>query len=225
MKKTSFVLLVGAALSAAALAQTFDASPEIVASVQTSLAARGFSPGPATGRMNRETTSALQQLQRSRGLAPTGNLDERTLATLGINIQRTGAAPSAATVISSTATPSPNAGLPGTGIPGTVPPGTNALGGTPPGAPSPSFGATPAGAPSTLFTPTPAGAPAPALSPSELATSTATGAAIPGTTTTVTTTTTTTPTTSTTTTTSPATSTGTTGTTGSSGANPPAARR
>src|SRR5436190_289117 len=54
----------------------------------------------------------------------------------------------------------PSAGLPGTGVPGTLPPGTNFLGGTPAGAPSPSFGATPAGAASTAFAPTPAGLPA-----------------------------------------------------------------
>ena len=93
MNRACFAAIAGAALACSgALAQTFDA-PEIVAQVQTSLAARGFSPGPADGVMRRETLSALQQLQRSQSLPPTGYIDERTLAALGLSIQRAWVAP------------------------------------------------------------------------------------------------------------------------------------
>jgi len=169
--KTLIAVAAGVTLAAsAAHAQTQETtSPEVVREVQVSLAARGFGPGPADGQLSAKTMEALRALQRTRGLAPTGRVDAATLTVLGINPTpvATALAPTAALAPSalpgSNAVPSlaPSAGMPGTGVPGTLPPGTNFLGGTPAGAPSPSFGATPAGAASGAFAPTPAGAPSP----------------------------------------------------------------
>src|SRR5262249_55145128 len=147
MKRTIIATLAAALFSLAAGAQTSDVSPETVSQVQTSLSALGFSPGPADGRLTRQTSEALRQLQRSHNLAPTGTINDATLSALGI---RSGAAtntiiaPGTNTVPNATVTvtpniptpttqaftpstaaptPPPSAGMPGTGVPGTAPPG------------------------------------------------------------------------------------------------------
>jgi hypothetical protein len=52
---------------------------------QERLAGQGFDPGPINGQMGAKTQAALRQFQRAQGLAPTGELDERTRKALGID--------------------------------------------------------------------------------------------------------------------------------------------
>src|SRR5690349_5287981 len=196
MLKARIAMIIScAALAAGALAQTAEISPEIVREVQVSLAARGFGPGPADGQLNAKTNEALRGFQRTNGLVQTGRIDAATLAVLGINsgvtasttlattalVPLNGTLPATSTLAGTPALPglAPSAGMPGTGVPGTLPPGTNFLGGTPAGAPSPSFGATPAGAASTAFAPTPAGMATPAFGAPAPGASVSIGAAPP----------------------------------------------
>ena len=51
--------------------------------VQRRLAALGLAPGPADGVLGGRTRSALRGFQQGRGLAPTGEPDQRTLRELG----------------------------------------------------------------------------------------------------------------------------------------------
>src|SRR5262249_26224828 len=147
-----------------AFAQSTELTPDQIRQIQVDLAARGFSPGPATGQINPQTLEAVTQLQRSRLLAPSGLLDANTLAVLGVARAGqvslpNGTPPPGMTGPGSTAPtgksegPSPANTLPPGGTPQTLPLGAA----TPAGAPPPSFGATPAGAPSPSFGATPAG--------------------------------------------------------------------
>jgi localization factor PodJL len=52
---------------------------------QERLAGQGFDPGPINGQMGAKTQDALRQFQRAQGLAPTGELDERTRKALGMD--------------------------------------------------------------------------------------------------------------------------------------------
>lgn len=153
-------LLAAALVPAAAFAQT-ELTPDLIRQIQVDLAARGFSPGPATGQLNAQTFDAVTQLQRSRALAATGQLDARTLAVLGIvrPAETSGAAPASMIGPGTTAPSStPQGATPtSTPLPGGTAQGVPLGGATPPGAPSPSFGATPAGAPSPSFGATPPG--------------------------------------------------------------------
>lgn len=55
-----------------------------VRSVQQALNERGFNAGQVDGQWGPNTEDALRQFQQSKGLAPTGNLDQRTLDALNI---------------------------------------------------------------------------------------------------------------------------------------------
>ena len=66
------------------------ASDPIAEGVQRRLADRGYDPGPADGAMGQRTEAALRTFQRSVGLPATGQIDDATLAALGLET-RTGA--------------------------------------------------------------------------------------------------------------------------------------
>jgi peptidoglycan hydrolase-like protein with peptidoglycan-binding domain len=55
--------------------------------VQRVLKDRGYYKGPIDGVMGRETRAALSALQRAENLEPTGALNSRTLAVLGMSTQ------------------------------------------------------------------------------------------------------------------------------------------
>jgi S1-C subfamily serine protease len=55
---------------------------DLVASAQRLLDSLGFDPGPADGVMGPRTQGAIAAFQRTRGLAPTGQLDGQTVAAL-----------------------------------------------------------------------------------------------------------------------------------------------
>lgn len=59
----------------------------IVAAAQRALQAEGYDPGPTDGGLRTQTTEALKQAQQDRELEPTGQLDRRTVAALGIPLR------------------------------------------------------------------------------------------------------------------------------------------
>jgi peptidoglycan hydrolase-like protein with peptidoglycan-binding domain len=52
--------------------------------VQEQLQATGFNPGTIDGMLGPQTRKALQWFQNTKGLVPTGEPDEKTLDTLGV---------------------------------------------------------------------------------------------------------------------------------------------
>src|ERR1700733_1850893 len=56
--------------------------PRVVATVQIELARRGFYQGPVDGEFGEMTVDAIGRFQESRGLPPTGRIDNRTLLAL-----------------------------------------------------------------------------------------------------------------------------------------------
>jgi len=59
---------------------------------QRALRAAGYDAGPADGTLNARTVAAVKQAQKDRELEPTGELDRRTLAALGVDVERSAAA-------------------------------------------------------------------------------------------------------------------------------------
>jgi len=59
---------------------------------QRALRAAGYDAGPADGTLNARTVAAVKQAQKDPELEPTGELDRRTLAALGIDVERSAAA-------------------------------------------------------------------------------------------------------------------------------------
>lgn len=59
-------------------------SRERVMELQTSLRDRGFDPGAIDGIIGPETRQALRRFQEANGLAATGQVNDRTLAELGL---------------------------------------------------------------------------------------------------------------------------------------------
>lgn len=57
---------------------------ETVLQVQKKLKELGYSPGPADGVMGKKTKTAIQQYQKSKGLDETGEINQATIASLGI---------------------------------------------------------------------------------------------------------------------------------------------
>ncbi|GBE43617.1 putative peptidoglycan binding domain protein [bacterium BMS3Bbin10] len=53
-----------------------------VRDVQSALAARGYNPGPADGKMGNKTRSAIRAFQNAQGLQPTGRIDQALLSAL-----------------------------------------------------------------------------------------------------------------------------------------------
>jgi peptidoglycan hydrolase-like protein with peptidoglycan-binding domain len=60
---------------------------DTVAIVQQTLRAEGYDPGPINGELGPQTAAALKQAQKDRELEPTGLLDRRTTAALGIDAE------------------------------------------------------------------------------------------------------------------------------------------
>jgi peptidoglycan hydrolase-like protein with peptidoglycan-binding domain len=110
MKLTPFAVAVAAAFSMSAIAadekqkdaqsqgaqqssQTQSAqqgsqssqSPEMVKQAQEKLSAAGHDAGEADGIMGPKTQSALKEFQESKGLQASGELDQKTMAALGIS--------------------------------------------------------------------------------------------------------------------------------------------
>ena len=61
-----------------------------VKEVQESLKQGGHDPGPINGVLGTQTQAALRSFQQSSGLQPTGQLDQETVAQLGIKEQSSG---------------------------------------------------------------------------------------------------------------------------------------
>lgn len=67
-------------------------NPTTVRSAQQALKEKGFDVGTVDGQMGPNTESALRNFQQSKNLPQTGNLDQQTLAALGVNGSEAGAA-------------------------------------------------------------------------------------------------------------------------------------
>ena len=61
--------------------------------VQRALRDAGYDPGPLDGTLNAKTAAAVKQAQKDLGLEPTGRVDRRTAAALGIIVQQPHARP------------------------------------------------------------------------------------------------------------------------------------
>lgn len=59
--------------------------PETIKQVQQALSNQGYNAGPADGKMGSKTKSALKKFQESQGMQASGNLDQQTLAALGVS--------------------------------------------------------------------------------------------------------------------------------------------
>jgi peptidoglycan hydrolase-like protein with peptidoglycan-binding domain len=59
-------------------------SSDVVKQVQQKLSAEGHNVGPADGILGPQTKEGIKAFQQSKGLQATGQLDQRTLAALGI---------------------------------------------------------------------------------------------------------------------------------------------
>jgi peptidoglycan hydrolase-like protein with peptidoglycan-binding domain len=79
--KRALVLILA---SAAVYGDTGALSLDIMRKVEDALAAQGYDPGPVDGKWTAKSATALKQAQRDRELEPTGVLDQRTLAAIGI---------------------------------------------------------------------------------------------------------------------------------------------
>ncbi len=70
-------------------------TPSVIKSAQQKLAAEGFDPGAADGRMGPKTHAAIRQFQSKHGLKENGGLDQPTLSALDVGAgQELKAAPS-----------------------------------------------------------------------------------------------------------------------------------
>ena len=58
---------------------------ETVKKVQTALTQQGYNPGPEDGQLGNKTKEAIKQAQKDKSLEPTGQIDQQTLAALGVN--------------------------------------------------------------------------------------------------------------------------------------------
>jgi peptidoglycan hydrolase-like protein with peptidoglycan-binding domain len=87
--------------------ETPPSPPEVVKEAQRRLLARGFYEGPVDGAMSPATRVALAKLQRERELPPTGELDEATLAVLGLSLRPRARLPAARSAERPEETPGP----------------------------------------------------------------------------------------------------------------------
>jgi peptidoglycan hydrolase-like protein with peptidoglycan-binding domain len=60
-------------------------SPELVKQAQEKLSAAGHDAGQADGVMGPKTQAALKEFQQSKGLQASGELDQKTIAALGVS--------------------------------------------------------------------------------------------------------------------------------------------
>lgn len=61
-----------------------NATPAKIAEIQRALAAAGFNPGPATGRLDAQTMAAIGAYQKSKGLPYDGYINMETVKALGV---------------------------------------------------------------------------------------------------------------------------------------------
>jgi peptidoglycan hydrolase-like protein with peptidoglycan-binding domain len=59
--------------------------PNTVKQVQQALSSQGFNAGPADGKWGSKTKSALKKYQKSQGMEASGQLDQQTMASLGVS--------------------------------------------------------------------------------------------------------------------------------------------
>ncbi len=60
-------------------------SRDMIRQVQQALDQKGFNPGPTDGRMGSRTKQALESFQKKQNLQSSGQLDQQTLAALGVS--------------------------------------------------------------------------------------------------------------------------------------------
>ena len=71
-------------------------SPDLVKQAQAKLGAMGKDVGTPDGQLNAKTQQALMEYQHDKGLQPTGQLDQQTIAALDLNKSSSAATGSAA---------------------------------------------------------------------------------------------------------------------------------
>jgi peptidoglycan hydrolase-like protein with peptidoglycan-binding domain len=76
-------------------------SSAVIKQAQDRLRTAGHDTGPADGTMSAKTVQALKDFQKSKGFETTGQLDQRTLAALGVS----------AAGVGGTSSPAPAAGV------------------------------------------------------------------------------------------------------------------
>lgn len=87
MTRTVLLALLSPMLASAADMKYWNetvASAAAIAAAQRALRAEGYDPGPADGKLRPQTAEAVMQAQKQRELEPTGRLDRRTAAALGV---------------------------------------------------------------------------------------------------------------------------------------------
>jgi peptidoglycan hydrolase-like protein with peptidoglycan-binding domain len=57
---------------------------EKVKQLQSALAQAGYDPGPIDGKLGSRTREALKKAQKDKGLSATGQIDQETMAALGM---------------------------------------------------------------------------------------------------------------------------------------------
>ena len=65
--------------------QALSQDPNTVKQVQQALSTRGYDPGTMDGKWSSKTESAVKDFQKSEGLQANGQLDQQTLASLGVS--------------------------------------------------------------------------------------------------------------------------------------------
>ena len=65
--------------------QASSQSAELVKQAQEKLSAAGHDAGPADGKIGPKTQAALKEFQQSKGLQASGQLDQKTVAALGVS--------------------------------------------------------------------------------------------------------------------------------------------
>ncbi|HEV8142329.1 MAG TPA: peptidoglycan-binding domain-containing protein, partial [Methylomirabilota bacterium] len=96
-KMTMGLALAGVMLTGSAFAQATMRSPatgpdEMVKAAQQALKEKGHNPGSVDGRMGPKTQQALRDFQNAQGIQATGELDAKTMVSLGIEPARTSSA-------------------------------------------------------------------------------------------------------------------------------------
>ena len=91
--KRPLLILAFLAISSGAVAQSADHPYKaFISEVQEKLRELGFDPGPTNGDLGFDTQAALAQFQLSRTIPAGGQLDDLTLAELGVQRQEEGVA-------------------------------------------------------------------------------------------------------------------------------------
>ncbi len=70
--------------------QALTSDPQNVMKIQQALSDKGYFEGTADGKWNSQTQNALKNYQQSQGLQANGQLDQQTLASLGLQVGSAG---------------------------------------------------------------------------------------------------------------------------------------